>query len=103
MKALLKKYESVNLDEIIIEDGKELKRAMPYLKLSMYIKPEEFPDVAAYRDAYIVLSRPEDVIKEGAYDIPPHLLHKLKSFVAAINDLMKDGEGKHETETENIM
>lgn len=92
MKVLLKKYESINMDEIIIENGQEIKKSMPYLKLSLYVKPELFPDVTGNVGAMLDLHRPEEYIGEAEYSIPKVFIEGLRLVATMILDLIKSAE-----------
>lgn len=83
------------MDEIIIENGKEIKKSMPYLKLSLYLKPELFPDVTAYVASEMDLHKPEDY--QGAevrYSVPKAFIAGLKMIASMILDLIKSCEDK---------
>lgn len=94
MKSVLKKYESVNMDEFIVEDGKEIKKSMPYLKLSMYVKPEDFPDVTSHVGATMDVYRPEEYAEalKGNIVIPQRIKEGMKTILIAWQDLLEEAE-----------
>jgi len=89
----------VYLDEILIEDGKEIKKSMPYLKLSMYLKPELFTDVVSNVGAMMDLYKPEEYVDgETEYAIPKSLVEGLKMIASMILDLIKTCEKESDLE-----
>lgn len=86
------------MDEIVIEDGKEIKKSMPYLKLSMYLKPELFTDVVSNVGAMMDLYKPEEYVDgETEYAIPKALVEGLKTVTTMLLDLLKDCEKKSDS------
>ena len=87
------------LDEILIEDGKEIKKSMPYLKLSMYLKPELFTDVVSNVGAMMDLYRPEEYVDgETEYVTPKALVNVLKTVTTMLLDLLRNCEKESDLE-----
>lgn len=87
------------LDEILIEDGKEIKKSMPYLKLSMYLKPELFTDVVSNVGAMMDLYRPEEYVDgETEYAIPKTFIEGLKTVTTMLLDLLRNCEKESDLE-----
>ena len=63
MKGILGKYEPVYYEvKEQIDETTTAKHKVRKIKLSIYVDPEDFPDVTAYDGAFLQLFRPEESI-----------------------------------------
>lgn len=85
MKVNLGKVETVT-QEVINDEGEKLK--MPFLKLSIYVSPEEFGDALSYNKADMFLYRNQAEANEGEVIISADLKEQLKTLFKSGFDVL---------------
>ena len=94
MKVEIGKVETVNWEVTEIIDKEEVKRKMPFVKLSAYVPVEDFPDAIAYKGATMTLVKPEDtleVVQDSEYRISAPLREAISKGLKAIADSLDLG------------